>query len=144
MKSDFDKEPIITEQEQLDKVIEEGLKNLNNYKRKEGKKIKIKKFFNSGIFWFILLILVVSASAFTIGWCKYKEEKNKPNINNIAKTIAERNDWFDYSYDLIGNYDENGTKRYHIVYYYSKANTSGSIEYIVEINNNEYVAEIIK
>lgn len=104
----------------------------------------MKKIFNSGIFWVILLIIVVEGLAITIAFCKYKEEKRKPNINNIAQTIAERNNWFDYSYDVIENYDENGAKRYHIVYYYSQVNTSGIIEYIVEINNNEYVAEIIK
>ena len=67
------------------------------------------------------------------------------SVNSIAKEIADEHDWFDYSYEVVNNYDENNAERYHITYYYSTLDgKSGRLEYIVVINNDTYVKEVLK
>ena len=53
-----------------------------------------------------------------------EEKKNEAKENELqevhkyAKEHASK-EWYDYSYDIIENYDEKGIKRYHLVYHYA-------------------------
>ena len=48
------------------------------------------------------------------------KEQEQPSIKTYAKEFADgQSDWFDYSYEIVENYDEEDITRYHITYYYT-------------------------
>ena len=67
-------------------------------------------------------------------------------VNEIADGIAKTNKWFDYSYDVVENYDESGVRRYHVKFYYSIENDRNdyTVEYVITFENNDYIAEVVK
>ena len=67
---------------------------------------------------------------------------DKVEIKNYVKEIANK-EWFDYSYDIAENIDENGVVRYHITYYYSKVNETGTLEILVFYQDGKLTSEVI-
>lgn len=60
----------------------------------------------------------------------------------VAKDIASKQDWFDYSYEIIQNRDEDNNIRYHVTYYWSKTDgTNGIVEYIFTYTKDDYKYE---
>ena len=109
---------------------------MNNKIRKSDKRITI-----IGLIIYLILCIVIIFIIASLYGCTVKEEK-EPDIQKYAQEQAE-SDWFDYSYEIIENYDENGEKRYHITYYYSMVGYNGIIEYIVTYENGNWKKEVI-
>lgn len=66
------------------------------------------------------------------------------SVNDYAKEIADKQEWFDYSYEIVENYDEDNVKRYHITYYFGRVNQpTEKLEIIGYIQNGEFIYEVI-
>ena len=89
---------------------------------------------------FTILFSIVMAFGIMVlcQWCI----ANKPKpITHFAKEYADSQEWFDYSYDVEENFDEDNNKRWHITYYISG---NAKQEIIGYIKNNEFIYEVIE
>ena len=93
---------------------------------------------NEAIFRLICLISIIGSliRLFVLFSCS----KTK-SVNDFAKEYADSQEWFDYSYEVVENFDEDNLKRYHITYYISGNNKQEIIGYI---RNNEFIYEVIE
>ena len=91
----------------------------------------------------VFLICVVAMYISSIMWFNQINRKvDKVEIKNYVKEQANK-EWFDYSYDIQENIDENGNVRYHITYYYSKTNETGKLEILVYEKDGKLTSEEI-
>ena len=91
----------------------------------------------------VFLICVIAMFISSVIWFNQINRKvDKVEVKNYVKEIANK-EWFDYSYDIVENIDENGVVRYHITYYYSKTNETGTLEILVYEKNGKLTSEEI-
>ncbi len=91
----------------------------------------------------VFLICVVAMFISSIMWFNTINRKvDRVEIKNYVKEQASK-EWFDYSYDIAENIDENGNVRYHITYYYSKTNETGTLEILVYEKDGKLTSEVI-
>lgn len=90
-----------------------------------------------------LLMSVVALVVCIIYTAQLDVANNKVNdVREYAAKKADKN-WFDYSYEVIENYDENNIRRFHVTYYYSKVGESGTYEIMVYYKDGKLVSEEI-
>ena len=91
----------------------------------------------------VFLICVIAMFISSVMWFNEINRKvDRVEIKNYVKEIANK-EWFDYSYDIQENIDENGVVRYHITYYYSKVNETGTLEILVYEKDGKLTSEVI-
>lgn len=90
--------------------------------------------------------VVISVVVLVLVFIFILRTENKLNkyddIRSYAKSQVDK-EWFDYSYDIIENVDENGEIRYRITYYWSKVNEQGTLDLIVFYKDGKLNSEEI-
>ena len=103
-----------------------------------------KKYFIANILISIVFVgLVIALYVSCIVFMNQTNKRvDKGYLRNYIVEQADK-DWFDYCYEIVENYDENGNIRYRLTYYYSKVNESGVIEYLITETKDGYAKEKI-